>query len=81
LAKFTARIELELESRKTAEAVAKSVTPDNVKTPKGLTVRTKASGRKVVSVVECDKKFETFFSTLDDLLSCLQVAEKTLGVV
>ena len=36
---------------------------------------------KIVSVVECEKSFETFLATIDDLLSSIQVAQKTLKVI
>jgi hypothetical protein len=64
-----------------AEAIAKAVSPDNLKTPSGLKVRTFRKGRFVVTLIECKQKLETFIATIDDLLSCIQTAEKTLGVV
>jgi len=64
-----------------AEAIAKAVSPDNLKTPPGLKVKTLRKGRFVVTLVECKQKLETFIATIDDLLSCIQTAEKTLGAV
>jgi len=64
-----------------AEAIAKAVSPDNLKTPQGLKVKTLRKGRFVVTLIECKQKLETFIATIDDLLSCIQTAEKTLGVV
>jgi len=64
-----------------AEAIAKAVSPDNLKTPPGLKVKTLRKGRFVVTLIECKQKLETFIATIDDLLSCIQTAEKTLGAV
>jgi len=81
LAKFKAKIEFETENPKVAKAIALSVTPDNLTAPKGLKVKTVAVGKKVVSIVECKKSFETFLSTVDDLIVGLQVARKSLKVI
>jgi hypothetical protein len=59
-------------------AIAKALEPDNLKLPKGLRVRTKTSGKLVVSTVELDGKIETLLATLDDLLACAQTAENML---
>lgn len=64
-----------------AEAVAVAVSPDNVGAPRGLIVETKASGPSVRSIIICDKKIETFIATIDDLLSAIQSAEKTLAEI
>lgn len=75
-----AEITLSYANEKEAEAVAKAVSPDNVQTPKGLTVQTFRKGCKVVTHVRCEMRLQTFLATLDDLLRCVSVAEKTLSV-
>ena len=62
-----------------AEAVAEAVSPDNVRVPPGLTVRTAREGARVVTVVRCEKGLETLMSTIDDLLMAVQVAEKAVA--
>jgi len=73
-----ATITLEYKDAKTAEAVAKAVSPDNFKTPTGLQVNTTRENRKVVTKICCEGKLATFTATIDDLLFCASTAEKTL---
>ncbi|HID16726.1 TPA: hypothetical protein EYP26_00370 [Candidatus Bathyarchaeota archaeon] len=61
-----------------AEALARGLSPDNLKAPPAVKVRTKALKNAVVSIVETDKSLETFMETIDDLLRCAQAAEKSL---
>jgi len=63
-----------------AEAVAKAVSPDNVKVPPGLFVKTTRRESKVFTTIECQTKLETFMATIDDLLSCVSIAEKAFSV-
>ena len=71
-------IVLEYDDVKVAEAVAKAVSPDNFKTPEGLSVKTVWNSKKVVTQIECNIKLPTFIATIDDLLSCVSTAEKTV---
>jgi len=67
-------------SHKFAESVAKSVSPDNLKAPPNVIVKTRASGNRTISVVKCER-LETFITTVDDLLLCMDAAQKTLEEV
>ncbi|MFQ5998070.1 MAG: KEOPS complex subunit Pcc1 [Candidatus Bathyarchaeia archaeon] len=65
-----------------ARAVAESVEPDNKTAPLGLRVKTEVSGSKLRASIRCGLKAETLIATLDDLLSGIQLAEKTTeGIV
>ncbi len=64
-----------------AEAVAKAVSPDNYKAPPGLIVETRREGHVVFTRVKCSRGVESFLATLDDLLSSVQLAERTISVV
>ncbi len=75
-----AEIRLCYGNEREAEAVAKAVSPDNVEVPPGLTVETVREGSEVLTRVECQTRLQTFIATLDDLLSCVSVAEKTFTV-
>jgi len=75
-----AKIKLSYKNEREAEAVAKAVSPDNVEVPPGLLVKTVRRGSEVFTTVECQTRLETFIATLDDLLSCVSVAEKTFSV-
>jgi hypothetical protein len=73
-----ATITLEYGNAKMAKAVAAAVSPDNLKTPAGLRVKTTLENSSVITRIECDGKIATFTATIDDLLFCAQTAEKTL---
>jgi len=73
-----AKIALEYDYAKDAEAIAKAVTPDNFKVPSNLYIKTTSEENKVVTHIKCKNKMSTFIATIDDLLSCVSTAEKTL---
>lgn len=73
-----AKLILEYDDERTAKAVAEAVSPDNVKTPVGISVRTRLEGREVSTVINCGKSIKTFIATVDDLLSYVRVAERSL---
>jgi tRNA threonylcarbamoyladenosine modification (KEOPS) complex Pcc1 subunit len=75
-----AKIALEYDEEKAAEAVSKAVSPDNLKTPKGLSVNTKRRARRVITHVIYDGKLPTFIATIDDLLFSVSTAEKAVQV-
>jgi hypothetical protein len=76
-----ATITLEYDDARTAEAVAQAVSPDNFKTPAGLSIKTVWAGRQVVTCLEAEVKLATFIATIDDLLFSASTAEKTLRVI
>jgi hypothetical protein len=69
---------LEYDDVRLAEAVAKAVSPDNLKTPRGLSIKTAWQGKKVMTHIKYRGKLATFIATIDDLLFCASTAEKTL---
>ncbi|MEM3626590.1 MAG: KEOPS complex subunit Pcc1 [Candidatus Bathyarchaeia archaeon] len=73
-----AEVILEYNDERTAEAIAKAVSPDNFKTPPCLSIRTFRDGRSVITHIACSGKIQTFIATVDDLLFCISTAEKTL---
>ena len=76
-----ATITLEYKDEKTAEAIAKAISPDNFKTPVGLHVKTGNENRKVVTQIHCSGKLTTFIATIDDLLFSASTAEKALKLL
>jgi len=74
-----AKISLRYSTEREAKAVAEAVSPDNLKTPQGLKVITEQEGVMVITTIKCDLRLETFIATINDLLSCIQVAERALG--
>jgi len=75
-----AKITLSYKSEKEAGAVAKAVSPDNQKLPKGLFVKTTSKESRVFTLIKCETKLQTFMATIDDLLGCVSVAEKALVI-
>ncbi len=68
------------ESAREAKAVSEAVAPDNVKAPKSLYVKTDKVDSSVVTSIEYEgDNLMTFLSTIDDLLSCVSVAEKAFS--
>jgi hypothetical protein len=76
-----AEITLKYDDAKDAAAVTKAVSPDNFKVPPGLSIETTSRGNKVVTNIRCRGKLPTFIATIDDLLFCVSIAEKTLLIV
>jgi len=76
-----AEITLTYEAVIEAEAVASAVSPDNVKVPPGLFVKTTRRRNKVLTEIECETRLQTFIATIDDLLACVSVAEKAFSAV
>ncbi len=73
-----AEIVLNYDDKRIAQAVAEAVSPDNFKTPSGLSIRTAWEGVRVFTEVECEKELSTFIATIDDLLFCVSTAEKII---
>ena len=75
-----AKIRLNYQDEREAQAVAQAVSPDNLQVPPGLYIKTVRNGSKVLTTVECQTRIQTLIATLDDLLACVSVAEKTFNV-
>lgn len=78
---MNAEIALSYKTIQEAEAVAKALTPDNVKVPRGLIIRTTRQGTTVLTTIECRTKLLTFVATIDDLVSAVSVAERSISAV
>ena len=75
-----AEIRLTYQNTREAEAVAKAVSPDNLEVPPGLQIETVRNGSDVLTTIECQTRLQTLIATLDDLLACVSVAEKTFDI-
>ncbi len=73
---MAAEIRLSYQDKRQAEAVAKAVSPDNVKAPLGLAIETKREGYDVLTKLKCEVKLQTLMATIDDFLCCVSIAEK-----
>ena len=72
-----ATIRLRVPSARISESIVKSVAPDN-NNMKGLTVKAQAMPREAKFVIQFDGRVETFISTMEDLLRCVQASNMTL---
>ncbi|NIQ06363.1 MAG: hypothetical protein GWO20_11765, partial [Candidatus Korarchaeota archaeon] len=66
------------ENEKDAKAIGDAVSPDNFKTPPGLFIETESQENRVITLIRCTEKVQTFIATVDDLLFCATTAEKTI---
>jgi tRNA threonylcarbamoyladenosine modification (KEOPS) complex Pcc1 subunit len=76
-----ADISLAYKSDRQARAVADAVSPDNVKVPEGLTIKTEKQGRNVFTHIRCTSSMLTFTATIDDLLAAVSTAERSISTV
>jgi len=79
--KIKAKIVLEYENERKAETIAKAVSPDNLVCFEKLSIKTFNEKCKVITLISCDGKIGTFIATVDDLLRCVTVAEKTSSLI
>ena len=75
---FQAMIKLSYEDEKTARAIHDAVGPDNENLPEGLRISSSTSGNLLRLEISCEKSLESFWATLDDLLACIQAAERAI---
>lgn len=75
-----AEVVLRYRDAETARAIAAAVSPDNYQAPEGIDAAVGVVGTDVRAVVRC-AMVGSLIATLDDLLSCLGAAEKSLRVV
>jgi hypothetical protein len=77
-----ASITLVYKEAREAKAVSEAISPDNLKTPRNLSVETHAENKTVVTLIKYDgDNMGTFSSTIDDVLSCVTVAEKAFSAI
>jgi hypothetical protein len=72
-----ARIRISVTGRDMAKSIVQSVQPDNVGM-EGLKVESRTSTENAFFTITQSGKIETFISTLDDILRCIQAARSTL---
>ena len=75
-----ATIRVKVSDQATARSMISSTQPDNVKM-KGLAVTARAFPRRASFHISYNGRIETFISTLEDMLRCIQAAEGTLQKV
>ena len=71
-----AEIRLSYRNEREAEAVARAVSPDNIECPQGLFIKTVRNGSEVYTKVECQTRLYIIIATLDEIVTCVSVAER-----
>ncbi|UCE16091.1 MAG: hypothetical protein JSV12_00260 [Candidatus Bathyarchaeota archaeon] len=75
-----AELRISYENEREAKAVAQAVSPDNVKVPNGLSIKTTQRKFEVLTQIQCELRLQTLIATIDDLLCCVSTAEKAFSV-
>jgi len=70
-------IRVRVTNRAMAEYIVQSIEPDNVGM-EGLKIEPRISKENAYFTITHSRKIETFISTLDDVLRCIQAARSTL---
>ena len=63
----------------TVKAVAEAISPDNFQAPEGIEMSVEQRKSEVIVCIHCFKGVGSLLSTIDDLLSCVNAAEKSLN--
>ncbi|MCS7116594.1 MAG: KEOPS complex subunit Pcc1 [Nitrososphaerota archaeon] len=66
------------ENRRVADSIYKSLLPDNVNFPPGVSMNMEVKGKELMIDIKCEKNIETLISMVDELLENIQVL---LGVI
>ena len=75
-----AEIRLSYRNEREAETVTKAISPDNMELPKGLQIETIQHDSEVNTKIKCQTRLATLIATIDDLLACVSVAEKSFKI-
>ena len=72
-----AKLRARTPSRKVSESFVRAIAPDSMNM-KGLRLETRVAANSFEIMLGFQGRIETFISTLDDMLACLQAANATL---
>jgi len=76
--KVEANLELKFKDANIARSIMDAVSPDNVQVPEGIDIKMDLDENVLSLKISCSKGVGSMIATLDDLLSCIQAAEKTI---
>jgi hypothetical protein len=62
----------------TARSILEAISTDNLRAPPGVSVEASAEVRALRVSVSCSRGVGSLISTVDDLLSCVQAAERAI---
>ena len=70
---------IDYRDKRIASAIAEAVSPDNLDAPEDIRIESLARGNQVLAAVGGETSLERVVSTVEDLLSCVQAAERAIG--
>lgn len=74
-------IDIQYEDSKTARSIMEAIAPDNLDAPEGIDVDAKVDGKILKISITCSRDIGSLLSTVDDLLSCVQAAERAIDEI
>ncbi len=77
----SAELSIRYGDAETARFILEAISPDNLQAPPGVSVEARVEGFNLQVSVACSKGVGSLVSTLDDLLSCVQAAERAISEV
>ncbi len=77
----SAELSIRYMDAETARFISDAISPDNLQAPVGISVEARAEGSELRVSVTCSRGLGSLVSTLDDLLSCVQAAERAISEV
>jgi len=76
--KSEATVTIEYRDQRTAEAILTAIEPDNRQVPDGIEIEAEAVDGALIVRVDCVRGIGSLVASLDDLLSCVQAAERAI---
>jgi len=76
--KSEATVTIQYVDHRTAEAILRAIEPDNLQLPDGIEIEAEAVDGVITVRVDCMRGIGSLVATLDDLLSCVQAAERAI---
>jgi hypothetical protein len=74
-------IDIQYGDSKTARSIMKAISPDNLDAPEGIKINAKVDGNILKVSITCSRDIGSLLSTVDDLLSCVQAAERAIDEI
>lgn len=75
----SAKIEITYDDEFAARSIMDALSPDNIQAPPGITVEALNFGPQLRLTVSCADGVKSLIATIDDLLSCVQAAERAIS--
>jgi tRNA threonylcarbamoyladenosine modification (KEOPS) complex Pcc1 subunit len=74
-------IDIHYEDSKTAQSIMEAISPDNLDAPEGIDIEVRVYGKTLKIHISCSRDIGSLLSTVDDLLSCIQAAERAIDEI